>query len=71
MSEQFSKVYGEPIIASDYGATCGLGLQDREKVLAAIPADGTAPGDIPGISWSREPIVTARAANPRTRWDGQ
>lgn len=43
---------------------------DPEKIKAAIPADGTAPRDIPGISWSREPIVTARAANPRTRWDG-
>lgn len=42
---------------------------DPEKIKAAIPADGTTPKDIPGISWSREPIVTARA-NPRTRWDG-
>lgn len=35
---------------------------DPEKIKAVIPADGTAPKDIPGISWSREPIVTARAA---------
>lgn len=43
---------------------------DPEKIKAVIPTDGTAPPAIPGISWSREPIVTARAANPRTRWDG-
>lgn len=45
---------------------------DPAKVTAVIPTDGTAPPAIPGISWSREPIVTARAAvpNARTRWDG-
>jgi hypothetical protein len=42
---------------------------DPEKLRAVIPTDGTDPRAIPGVEWVREPIVSARAAFPRTRWD--